>query len=268
MMSTAKQPVALEAIDISYAYGAYQAVRGVSFRVEAGEIVALVGRNGAGKSTLLRCLAAWTPATGGEVRILGLSVARHERAVRAHVVLVPDTPPFYDELSAWEHLQFVAQVRRLSKWEEDAAWLLRRFGLWRQREALPLVYSRGMRYKLAVCLALLAQPRVLLLDEPFGPLDPVSADLLWDDLRSYRGEGMAVLLSSHQLPPRAQPDRYVVLEEGEVIAEGDGVALRQSLDVDDLTLDSLLRAALAAHRQDEALDLDLDLESDDDDDDV
>ncbi len=62
---------------------------------------------------------------------------------------------------------------------------------------------------------------------------------------------MAVLLSSRQLPPRAQPDRYVVLEEGEVIAEGDGAALRQSLDVDDLTLDTLLRAALAARRQDE-----------------
>lgn len=237
--------VALEAIDVSYAYGSYRAVAEVSFRVGAGELVALVGRNGAGKSTLLRCLAAWMPATDGEVRVRGLSVARNERAVRAHVALVPDTPPFYDELSAWEHLQFVAQVRRLSGWDAGAERLLRRFGLWSQRQALPLAYSRGMRYKLALCMALLVAPDVLLLDEPFGPLDPVSADHLWDDLRAYRDDGMAILLSSHQLPPQAQPDRYVVLEEGEVIAQGDAPTLQRSLGIGDLALDTILRAALA-----------------------
>ena len=113
-MTPAEQNAALlETANVSYAYGSLWAVRDVSLHVQTGELVALVGRNGAGKSTLLRCLAGWAPVTAGEVRVLGLPVARAERAVREHVVLVPDTPPFYDELSAWEHLQFVAQVRRL-----------------------------------------------------------------------------------------------------------------------------------------------------------
>ena len=247
-MTPAEQNAALlETANVSYAYGSLWAVRDVSLHVQTGELVALVGRNGAGKSTLLRCLAGWAPVTAGEVRVLGLPVARAERAVREHVVLVPDTPPFYDELSAWEHLQFVAQVRRLPHWQDRAEELLRRFGLWSQREALPLAFSRGMRYKLAVCLGLLVAPRLLLLDEPFGPLDPVSADRLWDDLCASRDTGMGILLSSHQLPARAQPDRYLVMEEGAIIAQGDPAALRRTLGVKTLSLDSVLRAALHAH---------------------
>ena len=247
-MTQAEQNAALlEAANVSYAYGSFWAVSRVSLRVQAGELVALIGRNGAGKSTLLRCLAGWAPVTVGEVRVLGLPVARAERAIREHVVLVPDTPPFYDELSAWEHLQFVAQVRRLPHWQDRSEELLRRFGLWSQREALPLAFSRGMRYKLALCLSLLVAPRLLLLDEPFGPLDPVSADRLWDDLCVYRDTGMGILLSSHQLPARAQPDRYLVMEEGAIIAQGDPSALRRTLGTDTLSLESLLRAALLEH---------------------
>ena len=101
MKTPAEQNAALlETANVSYAYGSLWAVRDVSLHVQTGELVALVGRNGAGKSTLLRCLAGWAPVTAGEVRVLGLPVARAERAVREHVVLVPDTPPFYDELSA------------------------------------------------------------------------------------------------------------------------------------------------------------------------
>jgi ABC-2 type transport system ATP-binding protein len=234
----------LDATDVSHSYGASPALRDVSLTVWAGELVALVGRNGAGKSTLLRLLAAWTRSSGGGIRVCGRDVRRDERAVREHVVLVPDTPRFYDELTAWEHLQFVANAHRKSGWQEEGERLLRYTGLWAQRDAFPLTYSRGMRYKLALCMALLVGPDLLLLDEPFGPLDPVSADRVWTRLEASRDRGMGILLSTHQLPPGATPDRYIVMEEGELIAAGTPDELRGALDIDDLSLDTLLRAAL------------------------
>ena len=100
-----------------------------------------------------------------------------------------------------------------------------------------------MKYKLALCLALMLQPRLLLLDEPLGPLDPVSAGLLWDELERRRDAGMTILLSSHQTPP-ADPDRYLLMENGRVIGDVTGEAAGEA----DQTLEELLADAL--ERQD------------------
>ena len=232
---------------LSYKYGSFHALSDVSFSAGAGELIALVGRNGAGKSTLLRCIAGWTRTSEGEVHIMGAPLAENERQAREHVVLLPDTPPFYDELTAWEHLQFAAQSHGWRDWEDEGEDLLERYGLYNNREAFPFSYSRGMRYKLALCMALLVEPKILLMDEPLGPLDPVSADELWIELNRHRNEGMTILLSSHQLPQEAWPDRYLIMEQGELISQGTPDELRASLGLGNdapLTLDSMLRAAL------------------------
>ncbi len=235
---------------VSYRYGSFNALTEVTFEANTGELIALVGRNGAGKSTLLKSIAGWTRPTDGEVTIMGKQVAKNEREVRKHVVLVPDTPPFYDELTAWEHLQFNAQANRKRDWEEHAESLLDKYGLINNRDAFPFAFSRGMRYKLALCMALLIEPKILLLDEPLGPLDPVSADDLWRELNGHRDEGMTILLSSHQLPPDAHPDRYLILEEGEVIGEGTPDELRAQFGLQGaITLDDLLRSVIAARRE-------------------
>jgi ABC-2 type transport system ATP-binding protein len=245
-----QEDIPLLAVDnVGYQYGSLRALHEVNFEVDEGVLVALVGRNGAGKSTLLRCIAGWTQVTDGDVRILGKSVKQNERLVRQHVVLVPDTPPFYDELTAWEHLQFNAQAHRLKNWEEKGEFLLDRYGLLSNRDAFPFAFSRGMRYKLALCMGLLIEPKILLLDEPLGPLDPVSADDLWDELNSHRNDGMTILLSSHQLPQEAHPDHYFIMEQGEVIAEGTPDSLRDSLQIEGyLSLDALLRSAIRARK--------------------
>src|SRR5262245_40067361 len=135
--------IPLLAVDgVGYQYGSLRALHDVNFEVEDGVLVSLVGRNGAGKSTLLRCIAGWTQATDGDVRILGQSIKQNERLVRQHVVLVPDTPPFYDELTAWEHLQFNAQAHRLKDWEDHGEFLLERYGLLPNRDAFPFAFSR------------------------------------------------------------------------------------------------------------------------------
>lgn len=231
---------------VSYKYGSFTALSSATFDLDAGMLVALVGRNGAGKSTLLRCIAGWTRPSEGSVHVMGRSVAENERFVREHVVLLPDTPPFYDELTAWEHLQFAAQAHGWNNWESDAEDLLDRYGLLTNRDAFPFSFSRGMRYKLAMCMALLIEPRILLMDEPLGPLDPVSADELWIELNRHRNEGMTIILSSHQLPQEAYPDYYFIMEQGEIIGRGTPDNLRKTLKIGDgpLTLDSMLRAAI------------------------
>lgn len=236
--------------DVSYRYGSFHALSHVSMTAEPGELIAVVGRNGAGKSTLLKCIAGWTRITDGDIQVKGLSVSKHERQIREHVVLLPDTPPFYTELTAWEHLQFAAQAHGYIDWEDEAEELLDRYGLLPNKEAFPFTFSRGMRYKLAMCIALLIEPELLLMDEPLGPLDPVSADDLWHQLHRHRADGMAIVLSSHQLPQEAHPDRYIVMELGEIIAQGTPEELRESLKIQgDMTLDTLLRGAIAARRE-------------------
>ncbi len=234
----------LRLTDVSYTYGSYLALNQVSFDVEAGELVMLAGRNGAGKTTLLRCIAGWNQITHGQVDLMGISIYQAERDMRRNLILVPDTPPFYNDLTVGEHLQFIAQVHRLSHWHDTTRDLLKRFGLVSNQNALPAALSRGQRYKLALCMALLVDPPLLLLDEPFGPLDPFSAHLLWDDLWARRARGKSVLLSSHQSPLAVSPDRYLFLEGGDLVADGAPDDLRDTLSAASTSLDDLLRATI------------------------
>lgn len=238
----ADSPAVLAVKDVGYRYGQNWALKDIAFSLERGTLAVLAGRNGAGKSTLLRCLAGWAQPTRGQVELLGIPMYSFERQARARVLLVPDTPPFYDELTEWEHVQFIAQANRLAGWQTPAESWLRQFGLWAARDAYPFSLSRGMRYKLALCLALMLTPPLLLLDEPLGPLDPVSAGLLWDELERRRDAGMTILLSSHQTPP-VDPDRYLLMENGILI----GDMIRPEAVATQRTLEELLADALRRH---------------------
>jgi len=241
----------LEVLNLSYAYSADNVLKDVTLQVQGGEIVILVGPNGAGKSTLLRCIAGWSKPAQGDVHILGKNLYANEREVRRELILVPDTPPFYEELSTWEHLQFVAQVHHTNNWESRAEALLKGFLLWSQRHALPATFSRGMRYKLAICMALILSPRLLLLDEPFGPLDPIAVEYIWRQFITYREQGASFVISSHQLPANVQPDRYIVINDGQVLAQGTPHVLSEMFHLPSpLSLELLLRAAIDAAVQD------------------
>ncbi|MBK8022583.1 MAG: ABC transporter ATP-binding protein [Chloroflexi bacterium] len=188
----------------------------VSLHLEAGQLAMLVGQNGAGKSTLLRCIAGWSLSERGKISANGASLHHQEQTFRRQVVLVPDTPDFYDELTAWEHLQFVAQLHRLRDWETEATALLSDFQLLDRRDTFPFTFSRGMRLKLALCLALLVHPPLLLLDEPFAPLDAVSNHVLWQKLAAYAAAGNTVLFSSHTVPGGSLPDVVFFLDQGQI----------------------------------------------------
>lgn len=213
--------IVLEASGARKSYGPVEVLHGIDFTLRAGERVALIGPNGAGKSTLLQCLAGWLPMDKGEVTICGISLAREEQKARASLVMLPDTPKFYQSLTAWDHMLMVGRFHDLVNVEAAAEYLLDALGLWDVRKNYPSTYSRGMKYKLGLALGLLINPKIILLDEPTAALDPLSAIVLWQMLDDFQQEdGGSVLLSSHQVELVTPGiDRFLMLLNGNKIGD-------------------------------------------------
>lgn len=190
--------ILLHARDLTRSFDQFQAVKETDLTLKAGEITVLSGPNGAGKTTLLLCLGGLLTPSSGEVHIEGYDLYRDERIAKQRLAFVPDVPLFYQELTAWEHLRFMALAHGLeSEFEERAEELLQEFDLWDARHLFPHAFSRGMRLKLGLLLAFIRPFRVLLLDEPTSALDRESVDVLCGKLMQLRAEGVAVLLTTH-----------------------------------------------------------------------
>jgi ABC-type multidrug transport system ATPase subunit len=205
--------------DLTKRYGTKLAVDRLSFGVSPGEILALAGPNGAGKTTTLLSLAGLLRPDAGLIcwggRALGPERARA-------MALIPETPEVYDMLTVWEHLVFVARSCRLRDgWRGTAEELLDRLGIAEQRDALGEALSKGMRQKVLIAAAVLAGTPVLLLDEPMIGLDPRGQRELTTMLRELRGQGRAVIISTHLLGYiEGLCDRVLILKQGRALALG------------------------------------------------
>ena len=206
----------LDAFEISRVYGQFQALAPTSLTLHAGQVAVLTGPNGAGKSTLLNCLSGLLRPTTGTISIDGFDLYADEREAKRNLAFVPDVPRFYTELSAWEHLQFIALAHDAGTgFAERAERLLREFGLWEARHLYPHNYSRGMRLKLGLLLALIRPFKALLLDEPTSALDAESIELLISRLTDLRQQGIGILLSTHTPAIAAGlADRQLTLRNG------------------------------------------------------
>lgn len=220
-MNVAGQPAHLSVNQLTKKFGVHTIFNPVSFDLEAGQIAVLTGANGSGKTTLLTCIAGLLPADSGSVSVLGYDLYREEVEVRKRMIFVPDVPRFYSELTAWEHLQFIAMANNASAgFEAKAEALMKRFSLWQARDLFPHHYSRGMRLKLGLLMALMRPFDVLLLDEPASALDEQGQGELIDLLRSLKANGAALLLSSHHLPlAEAVADRRLRLDDANLIED-------------------------------------------------
>lgn len=184
--------------ELSKKFDSFLALAPTSFGLNAGEIAVLSGPNGAGKTTLLSCLSGLMRPSSGTITVSGYDLYRDEVEVRRRMVFVPDVPRFYLELTAWEHLRFIAMVNNvLQDFDQRAELLLRKLDLWEARDLFPHHFSRGMRLKLGLALAMIRPFDVLLLDEPTSALDVEGAKMLVDELRIYREQGATILLSTH-----------------------------------------------------------------------
>jgi len=178
-------------------FGDYPALRDISFTVDGGACLALLGRNGAGKTTLLRILAGLSKAARGRITVLGKD-ARAE-ATRQTIGVLGHGIGVYEELSAFENLRLFARLYGIADPDKTAREWLERTGLDRVRDGLVREFSRGMRQRLAVARAFLHNPSLLLLDEPFTALDDRAIKVLQDLLTHALQEGRTIIMSTHQL---------------------------------------------------------------------
>jgi ABC-2 type transport system ATP-binding protein len=209
--------------DLRKNFGDFQAVKGVSLNVRAGEVLALLGPNGAGKTTTIRMLASILKPSGGTATVGGFDVVTQAREVRHAVGLLTEFPGLYHRMKSLEYLLFFGRLQGMSDRPclERATALLQQFGLWEAREKRIDGYSKGMKQKLALIRAMIHDPNILYLDEPTTAMDPHSARTVRDAIASLRGEQRAIILCTHNLPEaETLADRIAIVHDGGIIACG------------------------------------------------
>jgi gliding motility-associated transport system ATP-binding protein len=213
-------PPAIVADRLTKWYGPRRAAVDVSFAVEPGEVMALLGPNGCGKTTVLRLLTGYLRPSAGTARVGGLDVERQGREVRRHVGYVPEDAPLYDSLQVAEFLRFMARLRGLSGDAVPRAVrrVVARLGLPTVEHTLVARLSRGFRQRVAIAQALLTEPDVLVLDEPTNGLDPQQIIEVRELIQELAGRH-TVLVSSHVLTEVEKvADRVVIMLDGCVLA--------------------------------------------------
>jgi ABC-2 type transport system ATP-binding protein len=212
-------------------YGERKAVGPLSFSIETGEIVGLLGLNGAGKTTTLRILACDLLPSSGSVKVDGLDVVDQPHEVRSRIGYLPDTPPLYGEMTVREYLVFAARLRGMSRADAEA-----RVGvvedateLGRVRHDVISSLSHGYRQRVGIAQAIVHRPRLLVLDEPISGLDPVQIVEMRELLRGLRGDH-TIIISSHILSEISETcDRILVIREGQIGASGTEAELSTKL---------------------------------------
>ena len=212
--------VTVSTAGVSKRYGAVQAVKDVSFTLNAGETIALVGHNGAGKTTLIKLMLGLIRPTTGTISVLGEDPARGDFHVRQRLGYLPESVSFHMALTGRETLSFYAKLKRVTLSSADT--LFERVGLAQEAADRPVrTYSKGMRQRLGLAQALLGDPRVLLLDEPTSGLDPALRRNFYELITDLRAAGATVLLSSHALTElEDRADRVIIVDRGIKIADG------------------------------------------------
>ncbi|HEU5196646.1 MAG TPA: ATP-binding cassette domain-containing protein, partial [Methylomirabilota bacterium] len=243
-------PVAISVRGLTKRYGAREAVRGIDLEVRTGEIFGLIGPDGAGKTSTFQVLGGVMEATAGTAELLG----QPARQARAHVGYLTQAFSLYPDLSVAENLRYVGELHRVPVADIEARGrrYLTMFGMERFMGRLAGRLSGGMKQKLALACALVAEPRILLLDEPTTGVDPVSRREFWDALAELSMHGMTILLATPYLDEAERCHRVALMHAGRLHRTGTPAELRENLGLQRLEVRAadLRRAeSVLAHRE-------------------
>ncbi|MCC6042899.1 MAG: ATP-binding cassette domain-containing protein [Candidatus Verstraetearchaeota archaeon] len=207
--------------ELTKRYGNVTAVDRISFEVEKGEVFGFLGPNGAGKTTTIRILTGLIKPDGGKAFVAGYDVLENPIEVKQRIGVVPEVSNAYVDLTAWENLLLVGRLCGVPSQElkENAIKLLKEFGLYEVKDKLVRAFSKGMKQRLLLCMALINDPEVLFLDEPTSGLDVESARLLREKIVEYNKSGKTIFLSTHNMEEANQLcHRVAVINHGRIAA--------------------------------------------------
>ena len=211
----------IEVHDLTKHYGPTKAIEGVTFRVEKGEILGLLGPNAAGKTTTMRILTCYMPSSSGTATVAGYDVFEDSLEVRKRIGYLPENPPLYDDMSTVRYLDFVSRIKGIDGGDRRRRIdrIMERCHLNEVRDTLIGRLSKGYRQRVGLAQALVHDPEVIILDEPTMGLDPKQIIQVRELIKSLGGEH-TVVLSSHILPEVSQTcGRVVIINRGRVVAE-------------------------------------------------
>jgi ABC-2 type transport system ATP-binding protein len=210
-------------------YGARLAINNLHFEARPGEITGFLGPNGAGKTTTMRILTGYMPPSAGTATVAGFDILNQSLEVRRRVGYLPETVPLYPEMTAFDYLKFMADLRHLPNAAEIVDETLEMVGLEERTNSLIGNLSKGMRQRVGLAQALIHRPQVLILDEPTIGLDPGQVKDMRQVIREV-GQERTVLLSTHILSEAQQLcDRILIINKGELVAEDTPEALQAKL---------------------------------------
>jgi lipooligosaccharide transport system ATP-binding protein len=216
-------PHVIEANNLSKQFGTFVAVDSISFHVAPGECFGLLGPNGAGKTSTIRMTYGFSPITSGSLRVFGLDIATHWRAIRARIGVCQQDNNLDPDLSVEQNLEVFAQYFAIPKSiaRQKTRELLHFISLEHRNKAKVTELSGGMMRRLVLARALINNPELLILDEPTTGLDPQSRHQVWEKLEELRSKGLSILLTTHYMDEAARLcDRLLILDRGRILVEG------------------------------------------------
>ncbi len=211
----------IETKNIIKNFGNTQALKGVSFEIQKGEIVGFLGRNGAGKTTLIRILTSYLPSTSGSIMIAGQDVAKHSMSIRQKIGYLPETPPLYPNMTVKDYVSFAARLKDVpaKNITMQVAKALDQCYLRNVADKTISILSKGYQQRVGIAQAIINDPDILILDEPTNGLDPVQIGRVRTLIKNLEKE-RTVIISTHILSEIEQiAQRVLMIKDGEIVAD-------------------------------------------------
>ncbi len=235
-----RKAIMLSIKNLNKSYGKKQILYDVNIDIEAGDIYGFIGKNGAGKTTTIKCVVGLNDYKEGEIYVNGINIKTDPLKAKSVMAYIPDNPELYEFMRGTEYLNFIANVYDLSeeKRKSNIEKYLKIFDLEDAIKDFISSYSHGMKQKLALIAALMHEPKLLILDEPFVGLDPTATHYLKEEFKEMVKSGAAIFFSTHVLEvAQSLCNKISILKDGRIIAQGDTKEVTEKASLEDIFME-------------------------------